>query len=241
LVGKYCCITEIIDHVIDQGNILYAGTTRAEDWKIYHDRLPTWWEAAAQQYIAQKGFRHRQWRAIGPDTNALLTKYYKEALFGDAPEMMCLDNCLFKHLQDGEAWHVMSTWDLPDKVPDPSDPSKHVDNPDKYSMKTPTRVWKTMMASWEHNITEELIFRDVDRLKSSMEEIVKALGCIVDDNDPRVGHRKDASRAYRKRALSAEAERAHQQMIESFEGFSGPRVRLSDADSDEEFGVSDDE
>ena len=53
-------IRELIDHVIDEGNRIFADTRYASSWIIYHDALPQWWETAAQLYIASRGFADRQ-------------------------------------------------------------------------------------------------------------------------------------------------------------------------------------
>jgi hypothetical protein len=39
---KYMNIVHIIDGVIAEGERIFKGSTREKDWKIYHDRLPTW-------------------------------------------------------------------------------------------------------------------------------------------------------------------------------------------------------
>ena len=40
------CITKIQDHVIAEGNRLFADTPFANTWMIYHDALPQWWDSA---------------------------------------------------------------------------------------------------------------------------------------------------------------------------------------------------
>ena len=49
---KYVCITDIMDHVIAEGNRIFEGSTHEHDWCIYHDRLSQWWEKDAQAYLA---------------------------------------------------------------------------------------------------------------------------------------------------------------------------------------------
>ena len=45
-----------MDHVIDDGNRLFADTRYKNSWVIYHDALPQWWEADAQAHLAKRGF-----------------------------------------------------------------------------------------------------------------------------------------------------------------------------------------
>ena len=52
-------IKVLIDHVIAEGNRLFRDTRYADTWVIYHDALPQWWETAAQEYMASKGFAER--------------------------------------------------------------------------------------------------------------------------------------------------------------------------------------
>eukprot|EP01048_Picozoa_sp_COSAG05_P004378 COSAG05_NODE_232_length_13313_cov_677.565991_9_plen_511_part_00 len=109
---KYVCITDIMDRVIAEGNRIFEGSTHAHDWCIYHDRLSQWWEKDAQAYLAAKGFAHRQWRAAAW-TNDVLTKYYKDMLMGDSPELMPLDSSLFNDLIEAIAKHVIATYHIP--------------------------------------------------------------------------------------------------------------------------------
>jgi hypothetical protein len=38
---------------------MYAGSTNADDFMIFHDGLSQWWEVEAQAYIKSRGFEHR--------------------------------------------------------------------------------------------------------------------------------------------------------------------------------------
>ena len=108
---KYMCITDVMDWAIEEGNRLFKGSTHAQDWVIYHDRLHQWWEVEAQEYLAShpKGdFRARQWRFQGA-TNRKVSKYYRNSLAGDSPELMPLDSSVFSYLVEGVSKHVIST------------------------------------------------------------------------------------------------------------------------------------
>jgi hypothetical protein len=61
----YCCITEIILHVILESTKIYANTPFADTFLIFHDGLSAWWESEAQQFIADQGFKDRQLRCVG--------------------------------------------------------------------------------------------------------------------------------------------------------------------------------
>ena len=107
----FTSIKTLIDWAIDEGNRLFAGTPHANTWVIYHDALSQWWEkgeGGAQEYLASRGFEHRQWRARGA-TNDEIADNYKDKLMGDSPELMPLDSSLFGDLIEKVAWLVVST------------------------------------------------------------------------------------------------------------------------------------
>lgn len=60
---NYVSIKKQTDHAIAKGNRLLVDTRYALKWFIYHDALPQlqWWEKGAQEYLALRGFVHRQW------------------------------------------------------------------------------------------------------------------------------------------------------------------------------------
>ena len=64
-------IKELINYVINERNRIFADTRYAQTWIISHNALPQWWETAAQQYIALRGFADCQWRARG-NTNGVI-------------------------------------------------------------------------------------------------------------------------------------------------------------------------
>ena len=96
--GALCNVTDIMDHVIAEGNRLFADTPFANSWVIYHDALSQWWSKGAQAYIEETypGFGARQCRGLG-HTNEDTS--YEGKLPGDTPEYMPLDSNLFSDLE----------------------------------------------------------------------------------------------------------------------------------------------
>ena len=131
------CITEVMDHIIEEGNRVFKGSTHADDWCIYHDRLSSWWSVEAQLYLHEKGFGYRQWKAAG-DTNNHISKYYQGSLMGDSPELMPLDSSLFNELINGVHTHALTTRHLP------------IGAAGKFEMSTPKKAWKTMVEVWDY-------------------------------------------------------------------------------------------
>ena len=182
------CITEVMDHIIEEGNRIFKGSTHADDWCIYHDRLSSWWSVEAQLYLHEKGFGHRQWKAAG-DTNNHISKYYQGSLMGDSPELMPLDSSLFNELINGVHTHVLTTRLLP------------IGAAGKFEMSTPKKAWKTMVEVWDYEnstgaVPSSSILRDIDRFATAVCKIIKKQGTIVTELDNRNGHRKVASRMF---------------------------------------------
>ena len=174
-------IKELIDHVIDEGNRLFADTRYKNSWVIYHDALPQWWEATAQAHIASRGFAERQWRARG-ETNAAVHRRFKDKLMGDSPELMPLDSSLFGDQIEKVAWLVMMTAAL--------------EKEKRFSMGTPDEAWRTMVAAWDL-VPEARIAEDIERFVTALEAIIAAKGAYVEDMDLRNGHRKVMQRLVR--------------------------------------------
>ena len=179
-------IQELVDHTIDEGNRLFAGTAFANTWLIYHDALPQWWEKETQDHIQSRGFANRQWRA-NAETNAVLPRHYRDRLMGDSPELMPLDSSLFSDLIEKVAWLVVSTTSLKAE-------GKH------YSMDTPDNAWKTMVAAWGE-IPQKRVVDDIKRFESALDAIIAADGAYVSDKDLRNGHRMVMQRLVRGGAI----------------------------------------
>ena len=171
---KLTSIQGLVDHVIQEGNRLFADTRWKDSWKIYHDALPQWWERKTQEYIEERGFKDRQWRA-NSDTDLLIASHYKGKLMGDSPELMPLDSSLFSDQIEKVAGLVVSTASLP--------------NDEKYSMATPDKAWRTMVDAWTQ-VPEHRIVQDIDRFGLALGAIITAKGAYVSDCDLRNGHRR---------------------------------------------------
>ena len=105
------CVTKLMQHTIDQGNKLFADTPYADNWMINGDRLSSWWEAEAQDYLQARGFKDRQVRSWG-DTNSEFWRYH-ESVPGDRPELNALDFHLFGDLDYGIQQNIIHTSSLP--------------------------------------------------------------------------------------------------------------------------------
>ncbi len=205
-------IKELIDHVIDEGNRLFADTAYANTWMIYHDALPQWWEKGAQHHIRSRGFAERQWKARG-DTNDKVAAHYRGKLMGDSPELMPLDSSLFSDLIEKVAWLVVAT--------------AKMEGEDKFSMATPDEAWRTMVAAWDL-VPAERILADMSRFTTALDAIIAANGAYVSDADLRNGHRQAMQRLVRggalrdgggnRAAIAARVEAGLNQVMATWEG-----------------------
>ena len=225
LVKKYMCVTDLMDHVIEQGNKMFKGSTHEKDWVIYHDALSQWWEKEAQEHMADKGFADRQVKAQGKTNDTLKEKLskrgylrYKDSLMGDSPELMPLDSTLFNDLINSIGHHVCSTWNVTKEQEEAGTK--------KWSMATPKKAWATMKEVWMGETTSPdsaRIIHDIDRFAVAVDEIVKAKGVIVPFLDNRSGHRKAAVRASNGGKLLPGAAQALKVQLETWIGLSGLR------------------
>ena len=178
-----CCVTKLMDHAIEEGNRVFRGTDFEDSWLIYHDALSSWWSAAAQEYMTERGFADRQIRGLG-HTN--VGTRYEGTLPGDTPEYMPLDSNLFSDLECAVRWNVAGTRHLPR------------DDPNRFDLTTPKSAWSAIRRTWEYAPTPERIVQDIDRVFEAIDMVVEARGTAVDFVDLRHG-RREAEHAHTKR------------------------------------------
>ena len=97
-------IKHFIDHLIVEGNRIFAGTDTSDTWCLYSDGLIQFWTPLTQAYIVSIGFGDRIWRAEG-ETNR--GNRYKRKVTGNSPEVnVGTDNDGFRDLGVSMAFHV---------------------------------------------------------------------------------------------------------------------------------------
>ena len=97
------------DHVVSEGNRLFADTPFAESWVIYHDALTQWWEPDTQAHLLSLGFPRSRQMCCQGDVNK--GTRYEGKLVGDTPECMPLDANLFSDYSVSMSHHIAATWD----------------------------------------------------------------------------------------------------------------------------------
>jgi len=173
---KYCSVSDIMDHVIEQGNNIYQNTDVANTFLVFHDGLTQWWEKESQQYLNDvHNFRNRQLRCYG-DTN-MKTRYHNKVV-GKSPEMCrALDSHGFADFKVSIAYHISLT-----SVYNNEDPRKFLAG-------TPKDLWLTMLRCWEMEPTSSRIVTDILNFPEVLRKIIACNGAVIPNEALRTGRR----------------------------------------------------
>jgi hypothetical protein len=159
------CVTDLIDHIIDEGNAFYADMPYADTWIIGHDALGQYWEPEVIAHLEKRGFPRCRLLCAQGGTN---WGTHEGKLVGNSPELMPLDSNLFADLEYFIKQHCALSHDL-----DKNDPRK-------FSLGCPKQVWSAMVRSWEM-IPHERIIVDIKRWETALGMILYAQGALVPD------------------------------------------------------------
>ena len=174
-------VHRMIDHLIDEGNRIFANTNRAETWMLYHDNLSIFWEKETVEYLKSKNcplpnhpertYFDRIIKIVGENNNKV-HKRYQNRLPGDSPELMPLDNHLFADIREALGGNIGMTYWMDD------------DNPLKYSAATPDKIYRSICRTIESGApTDERIIQDIDRIKDgTLKRIIDAKGTYIEDS-----------------------------------------------------------
>jgi hypothetical protein len=178
VIKTLCSINDITDHVIKESTDVYVGSARAADFLIFHAGLTCWWTSESQDYIASKGFLHRQLCCVG-DTNKG-TRYERKVVGGSPEICRGLDAYGFSDFKRStERMRALtSVYDIKD--------------PRRFNFGTPAQVWRTMERCWTLEPTSERIIADIEDFGNVLELIVEFKGCVVPECRLRHGHRQQA-------------------------------------------------
>ncbi len=191
---KYCCVTEMIDWLVEEAREAFKDTPREHDFSIYGDGLSSFWEKGAQEYFKETypAEYSRLIRCVGSVNKD--TRYHDKVV-GDSPEvsssstssnppsnsppaqLMPLDCNLFADLKKGICWHRALTYNYDD------------DDNEKFNFGTPDEVEATVERVWEVCPSPDRVIQDIGRWAYNISTIVKALGIVVYELNPRHGRR----------------------------------------------------
>ena len=97
-MSPYVCITDLIQHIVDETSAFYKNTAYEHNWKFYHDSLSLLTAKGTVEWMKRKGY-YECWIHPQLGVNDHL-KQYKDNPPGNSPEMMPLDVSLFKDLHE---------------------------------------------------------------------------------------------------------------------------------------------
>jgi len=101
---RHCHIKKFINHLIDEGNRIFAGTETADTWCLYGDGLVQYWTPGNMAYLRERGFADRLWCSEG-STNS--DNRYARKVTGNSPEVnVGTDNAGFRDLGNSMRFHV---------------------------------------------------------------------------------------------------------------------------------------
>jgi hypothetical protein len=203
---EYCCITELMNFMVEESKKFYEGTDMEDNFFIFHDGLKAWWEKEAQEHLDNLGFRDRQFRCLHP-TNADLPAY-REKVAGDSPELMRgLDSHGFSDFIRCIEQHTALTVDYLD------------DDPRKFKIGTPNEVWNTMERCWSIEPRSSRIVEDILGLPRVLDKIIENSGCVVPDEGFRNGVRAkshDGKKILKRKPLARQRISTQKQFIIHF-------------------------
>ena len=144
---------------------------------VYHDALSIMTSRSTKEWMKSKGYLDR-WILPSSDLYDNLPKeahrFYEGKPVGNSPEFMPLDTHLNQDLHSSHDLHVTLTQDLPD------------DNDKKFDGSTPKRLSQSNHKLFHPQTgvapSSSRIQQDVSRVLESLEAVLAANGCIIDEN-----------------------------------------------------------
>jgi len=178
--GGFVCVTELMDHVIDESERVYKGTVAEGKFSIFHDCLLQWWTPKAQEFMKARGYEHRQLRIL-PPTCAKVNTRYRWKLVGDSPELCRgLDSHGFADLDAAVTLNCsLATYY----------PKGHAMR-EKWNLGNVDALWNCMAETWMKCApTSDRIAEDIMKIVPVLDKIIEAKGGVVPDEFYRTGRR----------------------------------------------------
>ena len=192
---KWVCVTDLVMHIYETTQNIYKGTKYEDTFLFYHDALTQMTDKDCLNWMKKKGILNRWIRPVlGLNDEIIVTDAdgkvkkstrYKGRPVGDCPELMPLDNSLFRDLRTSVDQHVGITSMLPR------------DDKRRFSKATPKLIIETINRIWDPDNgvspRPDRIVQDIERLKENIAIVIEAEGAIVTDVVDRNGHRRKKS------------------------------------------------
>lgn len=177
---KIRSVFHMIQHIIAQGNIIFAETRHSEDYLIYHDHLKIFWEKETIKHLqtlkcptSEKPDRtwYDRFIKLKGKYNEKVSNRYKNTLPGDSPELMPLDCHLFADTREGLARNIaLSFW-------------MEKNDERKYDASTPNNLFKSICRTLRSCPSEARIVEDCTRIfTSTIFRIRESSGTYIEDS-----------------------------------------------------------
>ena len=202
------CITTLIEHMDTATAKAYKGTIYEHTYMWSHDALSQMIDRTCIAWMKKRGLYHRWLKpemgisdeVFGVKEGILVPSgRYSGRPVGNSPELMPLDNSLFRDFRTSLNLHIGLTAHLPDT------------DVRKYSKSTPNRLDKAVQRLWdpERGISPRpcRIVQDIGRLPSACMQIVEHGGGVVPGLAERTGHRRGRVGTKNDRRCRPDAER----------------------------------
>ena len=181
--SAYIC--HYIEHMMTESARIMKDTIHENTWMVYHDALSIMTSKNTKEWMRQKGYLQR-WILPSSDLYNNLPiqarKAYQGKPVGNSPEFMPLDTHLNQDLHTCHDYHATITQHLND------------DDPRKFDGSTPKRLTNSYLRLYHPETgvapTSNRILQDVTRVLSSLEKVLDAEGCIIDETI-RTGRRRN--------------------------------------------------
>ena len=186
------CVTDLVTHIHNTTKAAYKGTKYEHTYLWSHDALTQMFDKTCIEWMKQQGY-YEHWLKPEMDISKevfwkkdgvlKVSKRYNGRPVGNSPELMPLDNSLFRDFRASLNLHVGLSAHLPDT------------DIRKFCKSTPTRLDRAVSRIWDptKGIAPKpcRIVQDIGRIANACTQIVKFGGGEVPGLAERNGHRRN--------------------------------------------------
>ena len=185
------CVTDLVTHIHNTTKAAYKGTKYEDTYLWSHDALTQMFDKTCIEWMKEQGFYDR-WLKPEMDISKevcwekdglKVSRRYNGRPVGNSPELMPLDNSLFRDFRSSLNLHVGLTAHLPDT------------DIRKFCKSTPKRLDRAVSRIWDptRGIAPKpcRIVQDIGRIATACMQIVEFGGGEVPGLAERNGHRRN--------------------------------------------------
>ena len=180
---QYCCIRDLVQHIVDSSKEAFKGTVHESDWYFYHDALSQLTAKSTVAWMKEQGYYSR-W--LIPQLGLNFGTVYANRPVGNRPEWMPLDNSLNNDIQSALSLHCAITAYLPD------------DDERKFSFATPLTIVSGIRRIYNDPTCSNVpcskrIVQDCEKALTAFGAVYEHRGAMVPGLANRNGHRNIAA------------------------------------------------